>query len=206
MKKIIFNVLILMITTGVSLFAQNASSENSKSLVVYFSLPEPSGREKENSSVEINGKTMGNTEYVAGVISKELNAPLFRIETVQAYPITNHQTLINQARKEQRENFRPELKGKIENIAQYDVIFLGYPNWWGDMPMALYSFLEQNDFNGKKIIPFCTHGGSGLSGTVNTIRRLQPKATIEKNALSIYRTDVETSESTIKNWLSRIDN
>lgn len=210
MKKNIF-VFSLSLILGLGMlsnvFAQTANSNNSnnsKNLVVYFSLPEPTGTPKENSSVEIGGKTMGNTEYVASVIADSVNASLFRIETVQEYPIDNHQKLTDQARQEQRAKFRPELKGKIENLAQYDVIFLGYPNWWGDLPMALYSFLEQNDLSGKKIVPFCTHGGSGLSGTVNTIRRLQAKATVERSALSIYRLDVETSENTIKNWLTSI--
>lgn len=205
MKKLILVLYILIISgLGGFMIAQTKTSSNSKTLVVYFSLPEPAGQAKENSSVEMKGRTMGNTEYVASVIASEVNTNQFRIETVQKYPINNHQTLIDQAKKEQRENFRPELVGKIENLEQYDVIFLGYPNWWADLPMALYTFLEQNDFSGKKIIPFCTHGGSGLSRTVSTITRLQPKATVEKNALSIYRTDVEESEGTIKSWLNKI--
>lgn len=205
MKKSILALCILIVSgLGGFMIAQTKTSTNTKALVVYYSLPEPAGREKENSSVDKNGKTMGNNEYVASVIASELNAAQFRIDTVQKYPINNHQTLIDQAKKEQRENYRPELVGKIENLNQYDVIFLGYPNWWGDLPMALYTFLEQNDLSGKKIIPFCTHGGSGLSGTVNTISKLQPKATVEKNALSIYRTNVEESEATIKSWLRKL--
>jgi flavodoxin len=205
MKKSILALCILIVSgLGGFMIAQTKTSTNTKALVVYYSLPEPAGREKENSSVDKNGKTMGNNEYVASVIASELNAAQFRIDTVQKYPINNHQTLIDQAKKEQRENYRPELVGNIENLNQYDVIFLGYPNWWGDLPMALYTFFEQNDLSGKKIIPFCTHGGSGLSGTVNTIAKLQPKATVEKNALSIYRTNVEESEATIKSWLRKL--
>jgi len=205
MKKSILALCILIVSSlGGFMIAQTKTSTNTKALIVYYSLPEPTGREKENSSVDKDGKTMGNNEYVASVIASELNAAQFRIDTVQKYPINNHQTLIDQAKKEQRENYRPELVGKIENLNQYDVIFLGYPNWWGDLPMALYTFLEQNDLSGKKIIPFCTHGGSGLSGTVNTISKLQPKATVEKNALSIYRTNVEESEATIKSWLRKL--
>lgn len=93
---------------------------------------------------------------------------------------------------------------KEKYFEKYKTVFVGYPNWWGDMPMIVYSLFDSADFSGKKIIPFCTHGGSGLSRTVQTISRLEPDAAVERNALSIYRDDVARCEQTVESWLGRI--
>ena len=91
---------------------------------------------------------------------------------------------------------------QIENLDSYDVIFLGYPNWNADLPMPLYTFLESYDLSGKTIIPFTTHGGSGFSRTIQTIRDLQPNATVEENGLSISRNSVPEAESDVTEWIS----
>lgn len=106
----------------------------------------------------------------------------------------------DQAAEEQDEEARPELAAQIENPDQYDTILLGYPNWWGDMPMPLYTFLEEYDFSGKTIIPFTAHGGSGFSDTVSTIADLQPDAEVSDSGLSISRNDVADAESEINSW------
>lgn len=126
------------------------------------------------------------------LIAEKTGADLFRLERETPYP-TDHQKLVQQANDEQRKNARPKLKA-APDIAPYDTVFVGYPNWWGDMPMILYTLFDSADFGGKKIIPFCTHGGSGLSRTVQTITRLEPKATVERNALSIYRDNIDGCE------------
>lgn len=84
------------------------------------------------------------------------------------------------------------------------VVFAGYPNWWGDMPMILYSFLENADLSGKRVIPFVTHGGSGFSGTVETIAKLQPRAAVDRNGISISRNDVQDCVPDVSEWLKNL--
>lgn len=126
---------------------------------------------------------------------------LFQIETVQQYPL-EHEPLVDLAAEEQDAGARPELSSHMEDPGQYDVIFLGYPNWWGDMPQALYTFLEEYDFSGKTIIPFTTHGGSGFSRTISTIAELQPGANVVEQGLSISRNSVTDAQSDVENWVA----
>lgn len=189
----------------------NGSDEDAssgKSLVVYFSMPETTEpdnmtEEEANSTVVIDGEVLGNTQYMAYVIAENQNADIFRIEPETPYP-TDHDTLVDLAAEEQDNDARPAIKEQIENIDDYNTIFLGYPNWWGDMPMILYTFLEQYDLSGKTVIPFNTHGGSGFSSTVNTIRQLEPQANILEG-LSISRNRIQDAESDIIEWLSGLE-
>lgn len=144
----------------------------------------------------------GNTEAVANIIHNEVGGDIVKLETSQTYP-SNYNELVDYAQQEQRQNARPELKTKIDNIGQYDTIFLGYPNWWGDMPMPLYTFLDEYDLSGKTIAPFVTHGGSGLSGTPNKIKKEEPNATVTEG-LAVSGSNAKNSQSTVKNWLSKI--
>lgn len=138
-------------------------------------------------------------QYMAMTIQEAIGGELFRIETTEEYPL-EHETLVNQAKEEQNEDARPELATHIENVEQYNIICLGYPNWWGDMPQPLYTFLEEYDFSGKTIIPFNSHGGSGFSNTIEEIKKLQPNATVKDDGLSISRNDVADSEQEITDW------
>lgn len=138
----------------------NEVSTKSKILVAYFS------RTGENANVGYIEK--GNTEIIAEMIAKETNGDLFKIDTVNPYP-DNYKECVDIAKREKENNARPPIKGTIENMQDYDVIFLGYPIWWGDMPMAVYTFLESYDFSGKTIIPFATHEGSGIGNTPQNI-------------------------------------
>jgi len=182
---------------------------NAKILVVYFSMPETANpnnmtTDEDNSVVVINGEVLGNTQYLAYLIQEKTTADIFRLEAKMPYP-TNHSNLVDLAKEEQNAKARPELLSKIENIEQYDVIFLGYPNWWGDMPMIIYTFLESVDLSGKTIIPFNTHGGSGFSDTINTIASLQPNSTVEQNGFSVSRNAVEDCEEDVAEWLKSIN-
>ena len=156
------------------------------------------------SIVVRDGEREGNTEFVAKIIQETVGGDLFRIETVQDYPL-DHDPLVDQAADEQEENLRPELASHIENLEQYDTIILGYPNWWGDLPMPVYSFLEEYDFGAKTIIPFVTHGGSSFSDTRNTISELQPDAAISENTFSLSRNDVAESEAEIRQWAESLN-
>ena len=95
-----------------------------------------------------------------------------------------------------------ELAAQMENLDSYDIIFLGYPNWNADLPMPLYTLLEQTDLSGKTIVPFTTHGGSGFSRTIQTIQELQPNATVISDGLSISRNSVAQAESDVASWVS----
>ena len=139
-------------------------NRDGKVLIAYFSMPED--RDVDNvdavsgASIVVNNQVFGNVEYIANVINKTIGGNLFQIKTEEDYPL-NHEALVDRAAQEQDDNARPVISTHVENIDAYDTIFLGYPNWWGDMPQALYTFLEEYDLSGKAIIPFCPHGGSG---------------------------------------------
>ncbi len=179
-----------------------------KVLVIYFSMPETAKpdnmtQDEKNSTVLINGEVLGNTQYVAYIINKKTRSDLFRIEPKIPYP-TDHKKLVDMAKEEKAKKARPELKALVENIAQYETVFLGYPIWWEDFPMIIYSFLEKHDLLGKKVIPFSTHGGSGLAGTVQTLKRHKPDADVIENAFTVSRDNVENSEQNIINWLNEL--
>ena len=174
-----------------------------KVLIAYFSAMETDGVDTVAgaSRVAVNGEVLGNNEYIAQIIQRETGGDLFAVETVQDYP-TTHDPLLEFAYDEKADNARPELATQIENPDSYDVIFLGYPNWNADLPMPLYTFLEEYDFSGKTIIPFTVHGGSGFSGTIQTISELQPDATVISDGLSISRDSVSGAESDVVDWVN----
>lgn len=136
-------------------------------------------------------------------IQVQTGADIFEITTVNGYS-DDYDTVLNEAQAEQRENARPELNGHVENMDGYDVVYLGYPNWWGDMPMALYTFLEAYDLSGKTIVPFVTSGGSGSSGTINTIRSAQPDATAV-DGLALDGSSAASSDTQISQWLNNLE-
>ncbi len=119
----------------------------------------------------------GNTERVANIIHENVGGGIARINPVVAYPESyNEKTDV--AKQEQQENARPAYQDLGVNVSNYDTVFLGYPNWWGGMPMIVYTFLENNDFGGKTIIPFVTHEGSGFGNSVEEIKRVAPGANV----------------------------
>ena len=190
-------------TAGAESGAAGGETGSSNILVAYFSVPETDGVDTVAgaSRLVVDGQVLGNCQYVAQLISEATGGEMFRIETVREYP-GSHDPLLEFAYNERAEDARPELATQIENLDSYDVIFLGYPNWNADLPMPLYTFLESYDLSGKTIIPFTTHGGSGFSRTIQTIRDLQPNATVEENGLSISRNSVPEAESDVTEWIS----
>lgn len=184
-------------------------NENSNILIAYFTVPEDidtNGIDADSgaSVVVKDEEVLGNMEYMALTIQDAIGGDLFRIETKEAYPL-DHEPLVDQAAEEQNENARPELATHIENPEQYDTILLGYPNWWGDMPQPLFTFLEEYDFSGKTIIPFNSHGGSGFSNTIEEIKELQPDANISDEGLSISRDKVADSVQDVTDWAKSLD-
>lgn len=166
----------------------------SKKLIAFYS------RADENY---VNGliKTLevGNTEVAAGIIKELTEADLFKIEQMKPYA-KDYNECIAQAQDDQRRNARPELKNYPKSLDEYDVIYLGFPNYWSTMPMAVFTFLEQFDFSGKTIKPFCTHEGSGMGSSVIDIKRLCPATKVEKG-LTIYGGSVRQAKQDIERWI-----
>lgn len=163
-------------------------------LIVYFS------RAGENY---VNGMikklSVGNTEAAAKLIQSKTGADMFRLVPLVSYS-EDYNECIEQAKGDQRRRARPELTAYPDSIDQYDTIYLGYPNYWGTMPMCVFTFLEHFDFSGKTIRPFCTHEGSGLGSSVGDIKKLCPNAKVE-TGLAIHGAKADKSGSDIDKWL-----
>jgi flavodoxin len=144
---------------------------------------------------------VGNTETAAKMIKQLTGSDEFRVETVKSYSGSYEETT-EEAKRELSQNARPELAARVDGMDAYSHIILGYPNWWGTMPMALFTFLEAYDFSGKTIAPFCTNEGSGLGHSESDIKRLCPKATVLKG-LAILGSDVKNTEPVIAAWLEK---
>ena len=166
----------------------------SNTLIVFYS------RADENYvSGMLKQLDIGNTEVAAGIIRELTDGELFKLEQVQTYS-KDYNECIAEAQADQKRNARPELKRYPDTIEGYDTIYLGFPNYWGTMPMAVFTFLEHFDFDGKIIKPFCTHEGSGMGNSVNDIKRLCPGAKVEKG-LAIRGSSVKNSKKDIENWI-----
>ena len=166
----------------------------SNMLVAYFSL---AGEQYGVGVIE-----EGNTSIIAHMIAEQTGADLFEIEAVTPYP-TSHSELLDVSRQEMANNARPEIAGTVDNMDDYDTIFIGYPNWWGDMPMIVYNFLESYDLSGKTIVPFCTHGGSGLSNTESMIADITGGTMKDGFAISgtTAQNDRDTAQNEVMQWL-----
>lgn len=142
---------------------------------------------------------VGNTEKAARMLAELTGADLFKIEQKAPYS-ANYQQCIAEAKRDLQAHARPELVDLPENLDAYDEIYLGYPNYWGTMPMAVYTFLEHYDFTGKVIHPFCTHEGSGLSNTVKDIEDTA-KGAVVKPGLAIHGSAVDDAMAKLKGWV-----
>jgi flavodoxin len=159
-----------------------SSSATPKILVVYFS------------------KT-GNTREIANQIHKIVGGDIFEIQAVKSYP-DDYEELKTVAKEELASKFKPSLKTKIDNIGSYDLVFIGYPIWWGTFPAPVRTFLSEYDLSGKTIVPFCTHEGSGLGQSVTDISKLCTKATL-LDGVAIRGRDVKTAQSKVSEWLRK---
>lgn len=162
---------------------ESSVADVSNALVVYFSWS-------------------GNTENVANTIAEQTGADVFEIIPEVAY-IDDYNALLDIAAEEKENGARPSIAGNIEDIAQYDIIYVGYPNWWSDMPMILYTFFDSYDLSGKTIVPFCTSGGSGLSGTVDSIKELEPEAEVLEG-LHIGSSAASDPTQAVSDWLESL--
>lgn len=188
--------------------ADASGTAGSNILVAYFTYGENADLgdnvdASSSASIQmLDGQVTGNTGVVASVIADLTGADTFSIRTVESYP-DNYNDTIDQGQEEQQEDVRPELSGQIENLDSYDTIFLGYPNWWGDMPMAIYSFLDEYDLSGKTIVPFVTSGGSGFSGSVEEIEDAEPDAEVLEG-LSLSDSEATDAQRDVEEWLGEL--
>ena len=169
--------------------------EKSKSLIAYFS-------RKGSNYVggSIVNLPIGNTEVIANKIQELTGSHMFEIKAVKSYPKDYTETT-NVAQDELRENARPELTEIVDDMDSYNVIYIGYPNWWGTMPMAVFTFLESYDFSGKTIIPYCTHEGSGMGSSERDIKKICPNAKV-LSGLPIKGGSVSRADKDVEKWLS----
>lgn len=212
MKKRLSVIFFLFFISG-SLFAEDLESK-SNILVAYFSLaqnlnidldkfPDEVDASTHASVKAVDGSYKGDTEIVAEWIQQQVGGDLFAIKTTTTYP-NNFDKTVEQNEKEIARKLRPVLTNQLSEVTGYDTIFLGYPVWYRDVPLALYSFLEKYDFSGKQIIPFALHMGGGLGKSVHTIQRLEPSAKIYKPlVISDYR--ILKSKNKVDKWVNKID-
>ena len=170
-----------------------------KILVAYYSRP--------GDNYQVGVIEVGNTKILADMIAQEIGADEFEIKTVKEYPF-NYKECTEVAKQEQADNARPELSTKIENLADYDLIFLGYPIWWGDLPMCVYTFLESYDWNGKTIVPFCTSAGNAMTGKETSIPQFAKGSSVLATGLGIQGARCQGDQASVRNdvksWLSQI--
>ena len=206
--KIIIICLIALVVIGGLAFViiKNINTEDKQTLDV--SITDEQGKEAElnlNSDkiLVIYFSETGNTQKLAKLISDKVGGDFVRIETEKVYP-EDYDELVDDAKKEKDNNDRPKLKELNINLENYDTIFVGYPIWWYQMPMAMYTFFDNYDFANKTIIPFNTHEGSGSSGTYEDIQKLEPKAKVLEG-LPIRGGDMTSDQSNkVDNWLNKL--
>ncbi len=169
----------------------------SDTLIVYYS------RKGENYwNGSIKNLSRGNTEIVAEMIAGITGGDLFEVNTVKTYPL-DYYACIDEAKEELRRKDRPKVKAYKDDLEEYDTIYVGYPNWWGTMPMVMFTFLEHYDLTGKKIIPFCTNEGSGMGGSERDLKKICKGADV-KNGLSIHGAEAAQSRSKVEAWIRKM--
>lgn len=173
---------------GYSLSAEAATKKETK---------QSAKQSKEKKVLVVYFSRTGTTKTVAKKIKKMTGGTMFQIQTKKKYP-SNYDKMLDTAQKEQDEDVRPALKKKMKSIKKYDLILIGYPIWWGDAPMAVYSFLESHDLSGKTIIPFCTSGGTGIGSSVKNIKKVCKKAKVKAGL-----TANDVSDKQIRKWLKK---
>lgn len=194
--------------TSQKIDALNISNTQNKILIAYFTWSDNTVVENPNS-IDVDAETSasvlspGNAELIANWIAEETGGDLFSIKTQNKYS-SDYDECLNQARKERDNNERPALVGRVNNIDDYDVIFLGFPNWWYTCPMAVFTFVESYDLEGKTIIPFCTHGTGGLSRTIRDLKNILPENCEVLEAIGVYRPEVKNSKNKVLDWLKKL--
>ena len=181
-----------------------ADNGGSGILVAYFSWADNAILEGDVDAVASPSVLVpGNVQQLAGWVQEATGGDLFSIRVTEPYP-SDWDECLERANRERGEDARPALVEQVENLDQYDTVFLGYPNWWYGVPMALLSFLEENDLSGKQIYLFCSHGTGGLVSSVDSISEAAPEAMISDTVFDCYEEEASSSEEAIKNWVAEV--
>lgn len=181
------------------------NQSGSKILIAYFTWAENTQVENPEE-VDVDATTSasvllpGNTAKMAGWIQQKVGGDLFSIVVSEPYS-SDYDECLDRAADEKAENARPELVNHVDNMEDYDVVFLGFPNWWYTAPMAIFSFIEEYDFSGKTVVPFCAHGTGGLAGSVTDITAALPDSTEVLEPIGVYRPDIDSAQPVINEWL-----
>ena len=180
------------------------NSSPGKILVAYFSWADNAVLEDDVDAVTSPSVIPpGNVQQLAGWVQEETGGDLFTIRVTDPYP-SDWDECLDRANEERGENARPELEEQVENLEEYDTVFLGYPNWWYGAPMPLLTFLEENDLSGKQVYLFCSHGTGGLAQSVEQITEAAPDAVISDNIFDCYEEDAASSQEEIQSWAGEI--
>lgn len=187
-----------------------AGSENGeKILIAYFTRVGNTDFDKNVDAVtsaslhKVDGALKGNTQLIAEMIQSTVGGDMFLIITTDKYP-ADYDEVVDFAKEEQDRNHHPELSSHVENMDDYDTIFLGFPNWWYDMPMAIYSFLEEYNFSEKTVIPFSTSGGSGFSDSMRTLREMLPETTV-LDGFTVGDSRSAEAQDDVLDWLCELE-
>lgn len=181
------------------------TGENGGVLIAYFSWAENAVLEEGvDAMTSPSVSDPGNVQQLAGWIQEETGGELFSIQVTDPYP-SGWDACLERANEERGQDARPALvEPQVENLEQYDRVFLGYPNWWYGVPMALLTFLEENDLSGKDVYLFCSHGTGGLARSVEIITEAAPEANISDNIFDCYEEDAPASQGDIQAWVGEL--
>ena len=188
---------------------KNAASSG-KILIAYFTLADNYENPKDmdatsQASINIENKELiGNTEYLADAIQEETGGDLFSVVVKNPYP-NDYDKITDMGSEEQEKDARPELASHVENMEQYDTVFIGFPIWWYTMPQAMFTFLEGYDFTGKTLIPFTTHGGYGVGSSVKDIQKLCPGANVVEDIFEAERDDISNKTEEVGSWIKKLE-
>lgn len=181
-----------------------AANGDSNILVAYFSWADNAILEENVDAVTSPSVIApGNVQELAGWVQEQTGGDLFSIRVAEPYS-SDWDECLSRANDERGEDARPELVENVENLDRYDTVFLGYPNWWYGVPMALLSFLEENDLSGKQVYLFCSHGTGGLADSVDIIEEAISNAEISDNVFDCYEEDASSSQDEIQSWLGEL--
>lgn len=197
----------LLLLTGLAAVAEQVGSKTSenaspKILILYFTPGENGGQDAVSSAsvTKRNGRSVGMVRALAEMIQENAGGDLASINTSVKYP-TDINKLIDYASDEQKRNSRPTITSTHANLKEYDVIFIGYPIWWYDLPMVMYSFFERYDLAGKRVIPFCVHNGSRFSSTIGRIAKAEPEAQVDDDGFTVSIQNIDSAGKDLARWV-----
>lgn len=189
--------------------AGQEEAEGSHILIAYFTWADNTVVE-DPSSVDVDATTSasvlapGNAAKLAAWIQEAVGGDLHSIVVEEPYS-SDYDECLDRAAEEKADNARPALTTHVENMEDYDIVFLGFPNWWYTLPMPVLTFVEEYDWSGKTVVPFVTHGTGGLSSTIRDLTAALPEDTTILEPIGVYRPEVDTSQGAVQDWLAGLD-